>query len=634
MAKNCYITTPIYYASGNVHIGNAYTSVAADVLARFKRSCGRDTYFLTGMDEHGLKIQEAAAKQNITPQELVDGVAKNTQDLWKHLNITNDGFIRTTDPIHMQVVQEMFEKFVASDDIYLSEYTGDYCVACEAFFTKSQLGEGGTCPDCGKPTRKVSEQSYFFRLKKYQDQLLDYIKSHPDFIQPETRRNEVISFVEGGLEDLCISRSTFSWGIPVKSNPKHVIYVWLDALFNYLTALNYGTNDQTMYDKYWINNQEIYQLIGKDILRFHAVYWPIFLMAAGIPLNFKLYVHGWVLMKDGKMSKSRGNVVYPKDITSRYGVDALRYYLTKELPVGNDGLFTYERFIERYNTELANDYGNLVSRTISMINKYFEGNVLKTNVKTPFDEDFETVINNSIVETVSEFDKFHLQNALSKAWQIITRANKYIDETAPWVLAKDPEKQEELKSVMYHLAEAIRISTNLLSPVLVDASSSVLKALGGLELENLEQLKYGFEYINKVESNFAPLFKRLDVEKELAELIVEEPKIEYKPEINFDDFTKLELRVGEIIASEKVKNSDKLLVSQVKIGSDVRQIVSGIANFYEPSQIIGKKVMVVVNLAPAKIRGNMSYGMLLCAEEEGKLTLIEIPSCASGAKIS
>lgn len=634
MCKNCYITTPIYYASGYVHVGNAYTTIAADTLARYKRLDGKDTYYLTGMDEHGLKIQEAAEKQGKTPQQLVDDVAEHTLGLWKHLGVTNDGFIRTSDPRHMAKVSELFEKFLASDDIYLSEYTGDYCVACEAFFTKTQLGENNTCPDCGKPTRKVSEQSYFFRLKKYEKQLLDFIKANPDFIQPETRRNEVVSFIESGLEDLCVSRTSFSWGIPVTSNPKHVIYVWLDALFNYLTAINYDEHDDSLYQKYWANNKEIYQLVGKDILRFHAVYWPIFLMAAGIPINFKLYAHGWILMKDGKMSKSRGNVVYPYDVTSRYGIDALRYYLVKELPVGNDGLFTYERFFERYNSELANDLGNLVSRTISMINKYFGGKIEKSSVETAYDRDFEEVISSSIAAAKEEYDAFHLQNALTKVWQIVTRANKYIDETAPWVLAKDDAKQEELKSVMYHLAEALRIASTLLAPVLIETCPKVIEYLGIQEEMSVENLAFGYEYKNNVVSSLQPLFKRLDVQKELAE--VNTPKMvpmDFKSNVAFEDFEKLDLRVGEIIECKKVEKSDKLLVSQVQIGTETRQIVSGIAETYKPEDLIGKKVLVVVNLNPAKIRGVESSGMLLCASDGKTLQLVEIPNVNSGVKV-
>lgn len=634
MAKRTYITTPIYYASGFVHIGNTYTTIAADAIARYSRLMGRETYYLTGMDEHGLKIQEAAEKQGKTPQQLVDEVADNTRALWNHLGVTNDGFIRTSDIQHMDKVADLFERYLASDDIYLSEYTGDYCVACEAFFTKTQLGEGGTCPDCGKPTRKVSEQSYFFRLKKYEKQLLDFINEHPDFIQPETRRNEVISFIESGLEDLCISRTSFTWGVPVKSNPKHVIYVWLDALFNYITALNFEGQDDSLYQKFWVDNDNIYQIVGKDILRFHAVYWPIFLMAANLPINFKLYVHGWILMKDGKMSKSRGNVVYPKDITSRYGIDALRYYLTKELPIGNDGLFSYERFYDRYNSELANDLGNLVSRTISMINKYFGGKIEKPQARTEFDEDFENVIKNCVKDAKVEYEAFHLQTALTKVWQIISRANKYIDETAPWVLAKDESKTEELKSVMYHLAEALRISASLLHPVLIETTPKIIEYLGIKPVTNIEELAYGYEYDNIVANKVEPLFKRLDVQKELEEVMApkEEP-MDFKSNISFEEFEKTDLRIGEIIDCKKVEKSDKLLLSSVKIGTEVRQIVSGIATKYKPEDLIGKKVLVVVNLNPAKIRGNLSSGMLLCAGENEDIQLIEVPNGKSGDKV-
>ena len=514
--KKTYITTPIYYASGNVHIGNSYTTVAADVLARFKRMAHFDVYYLTGMDEHGQKIQEAAKKQGKTPQQLVDEVAENTKKTWQAIHITNDGFIRTSDPFHVQVVQNIFEKLLAQDDIYLSSYEGDYCVSCESFFTKTQIKEDGCCPDCGKKLIKVSEESYFFRLTKYQDKLLAFIKSHPDFIQPETRRNEVISFVESGLEDLSVSRSSFDWGIPIKSNPKHVVYVWLDALFNYLTALGFGGNDE-LYQKYWNKDTEIYQLVGKDILRFHAVYWPIFLMALGVDIDFKLYAHGWLLTKEGKMSKSVGNVVYPVDLANKYGVDALRYYLVKELPFGNDGVFTYDRFFERFNADLANDLGNLVSRTISMINKYFEGVIEKPHVNTPFDQEFENIINEKTANAIKEYHAFHLQNAVTEAMAITSRANKYIDETKPWELAKDEAKKEELKSVMYHLAEAIRIVNILLSPVLVEASPKIVKYLNIFDCD-LNDATFGFEYQNKVIEKAEPLFKRLDVMKEMKEL--------------------------------------------------------------------------------------------------------------------
>ena len=515
--EKCYITTPIYYASGNVHIGNSYTTIAADVLARFNRLCGKDVFYLTGMDEHGQKIEQAAKKVNKTPQQLVDETSDNALKVWKALKITNDGFIRTSDPTHTQVIQDLFEKLLAQDDIYLGSYEGDYCIACEAFFTKTQLGPNGECPDCGKPTVKVSEESYFFRLTKYQDRLLAFIKSHPDFIQPETRRNEVISFIERGLEDLSVSRSTFDWGIKIRSNPKHVVYVWLDALFNYLTALGYGTNDETNYHKYWSKDCTIYQLVGKDILRFHAIYWPIFLMALGIDLYFQLYVHGWLLTKDGKMSKSVGNVIYPVDLINRYGLDALRYYLVKELPLGNDGVFTYDRFFERYNTDLANELGNLVSRTISMINKYFDGTVEKGTKTTPFDALLEEVISTNSQKAKEEYASFHLQSALQYIQNITIRANKYIDETEPWVLARDEAKKEELKSVLYHLAEAIRIINILLAPVLVDASSKICQYLNIDEVQNMDTT-FGYVYQNKVASKIEPLFKRLDLEKEFNEL--------------------------------------------------------------------------------------------------------------------
>jgi len=517
MCKKCYITTPIYYASGHVHIGNSYTTVAGDVLARFKRLEGSSVYYLTGMDEHGQKIEQSALKQGITPQQLVDEVAESTKTVWEALQISNDGFIRTSDSLHMKSVQDIFERFLKQDDIYLSSYEGDYCISCEAYFTKTQLGPDGTCPDCGKKTVKVSEESYFFRLTKYQNKLLDFINTHPDFIQPESRRNEVVSFIKSGLEDLSVSRSSFDWGIKIPSNPKHVIYVWLDALFNYLTALGYGTEDETLYNKFWQKDCEIYQLVGKDILRFHAVYWPIFLMALGVDINFKLYVHGWLLTKEGKMSKSVGNVVYPKELASKYGVDALRYYLAKELPLGNDGIFTYDRFFERYNSDLANDLGNLVSRTVSMINKYFGGVIEKPSVKTAYDDDFEKVIKESSIEAVKEYNAFHLQNALIKAQTITSRANKYIDENAPWVLAKDETKKEELKSVMYHLAEAIRIVNILLSPVLVESSKKISDAFNLEEVKNLD-LDFGFDYKTKVKEKIEPLFKRIDVAKELEAL--------------------------------------------------------------------------------------------------------------------
>ncbi len=642
MCKKCYVTTPIYYASGKVQIGNSYTTVACDVYARYNRQMNRETFYLTGMDEHGQKIEEAAKQAGVTPQEHVDKIAKETNDLWHTMKISHDHFVRTTDKSHEELIARVFEKMLKNDDIYLGSYSGNYCVSCETFYTKSQLAENDTCPDCGKPTKLVSEESYFLRLKKYSDQLLKFINDNPDFIQPETRRNEVVSFIESGLEDLCVSRTSFDWGIKVPSNPKHVVYVWVDALFNYLSALNYDTNNDGLYQKFWIDNDNVCHVVGKDILRFHAIYWPIMLMALNIPIKFKLYVHGWILTKEGKMSKSRGNAVYPLDLISRYGVDSVRYYLAKELPLGNDGLFSYERFIERYNTELANDLGNLVSRSVSMINKYFDGNIPSSDMEpTEFDASLENVANSAISDTIKSFDEFRLQDGMNATWQFIRRVNKYIDETAPWVLAKDESLKEKLASVMYHLAESLRVIAILTAPYLVETSPKILYAIGK-ENESLriDTLKFGssFEgtHTNKVEN----LFQRLDLEQELKyyESLKEQstPKVEEikeEPKICIDDFAKVSLKVGEIIHSEKHPHAEKLLVSKIKIGNEVRQIVSGIAKYYDPNNLIGKKVVVVTNLAPIKIRGVESFGMVLCASNGEKLELLEVKDIESGAEV-
>ena len=643
MCKKCYVTTPIYYASGKVQIGNSYTTVACDVYARFNRQMNRKTFYLTGMDEHGQKIEEAAKNAGVTPQEHVDRVAKETNDLWKTMKISHDYFVRTTDKNHEELIQRVFEKMLAKGDIYLGAYTGNYCISCETFYTKSQLGEGDTCPDCGKPTKLVSEESYFLNLKKYANQLLEYINTHPDFIQPETRKNEVVSFIEAGLEDLCVSRTSFEWGIKVPSNPKHVVYVWVDALFNYLSALNYDTNNDELYKEFWVNNDNACHVVGKDILRFHAIYWPIMLMSMDIPINFKLYVHGWILTKEGKMSKSRGNAVYPMDLINRYGVDSVRYYLAKELPLGNDGLFSYERFIERYNTELANDLGNLVSRSVSMINKYFGGNIPSESLEpTEFDESLRSVAKTAIEETIKSFDGFRLQDGMNATWQFVRRVNKYIDETAPWVLAKDEALKGKLASVMYHLAESLRVIAILTAPYLVETAPKILYAIGKENEElRLDTLEFGSSFkginTNKVDN----LFQRLDMEAELkyyeemkkqAEEPKEEPKQEEKiAEIKIDDFAKVSLKVGEIIDSKKHPNAEKLLVSQIKIGNETRQIVSGIAKYYDPSTLIGKKVIVVTNLAPIKIRGVESFGMVLCAANNDDLELIEIKELPSGS---
>ena len=639
MCKKCYVTTPIYYASGTPQLGNSYSTVACDVFARFNRLMKRDTFYLTGMDEHGQKIEEVAAKAGSNPQEFVDKIAEGTKAIWKDLNISYDYFIRTTDDNHVKAVQMIFEKLLANGNIYLGAYTGNYCVSCETFFTKSQLAEGDTCPDCGKPTKLVSEESYFLNLKKYSDKLLKFIEENPTFIIPETRKNEVVSFIESGLEDLCVSRTTFKWGIPVISNPKHVIYVWIDALANYITALGYGSDNDANFKKYWLENDCIFHVIGKDILRFHAIYWPILLMALDIPVNYQLVVHGWILNRDGKMSKSRGNAVYPQDLYTRYGSDSVRYYLAKEMPLGNDGLFSYDRFMERYNTDLANDLGNLVSRTVSMIEKYFDGVIPATYQATEFDASLEECAKVAIEKTIAEFEKFELQNAMGATWELINRANKYVDETAPWALAKDPANKELLASVMYHLAEAIRVSAHLVAPYLVETAPKILAQLGLCEELSIDGLTFGANLGGVKVCKGEALFKRLDIacelkffeEKQKAQVAAvkkEEPKKEL---ISIDDFAKVELKVGEILESKQHENADKLLVSKIKIGDEVRQIVSGIAKYYDPKTLVGRKVIVVTNLKPVKIRGVESNGMVLCAADGEKLELIEIKEASSGS---
>lgn len=638
--KTCYVTTPIYYSSGNVHIGNSYTTIACDVFARYHRLKEYDTYYLTGMDEHGLKIEEAAKKVGKNPQDFVNEIAENTKALWKKLNISNDDFIQTSELRHTEVVQQIFERLLQSGDIYLGYYEGDYCVSCEAFFTKTQVGEECICPDCGKPTRKIKEESYFLNLKKYSDRLLKYIADHPNFIQPESRRNEVVSFIEQGLEDLCVSRTSFKWGIPVLSNPKHVVYVWIDALCNYITALGYGSKDETLFDKYWLNGDVVAHVVGKDILRFHAIFWPIILMALDIPLNFKLYVHGWVLMKEGKMSKSVGNIVYPQDVMSRYGLDSLRYYLVREMPLGNDCLFSYDRFVERYNTDLANDLGNLVSRTIAMINKYFAGRVQKpTQIRNSISIELSKIAAETIEKFNDSFTNFRFQSGLIEVWNLVSRANKYIDETSPWILAKDEAKKEELNEVMYHLYESLRLVAIMISSVVPETAETILSNLQvSDDNRGYQKLTFGVTDTGKVKERIDVLFKRLDVIEEQkyhqneAEKAIIEPT---KEEVSLSDFEKIDIRVGEVLEAKKMEGSDKLLIFQIKVEDKVRQIISGIAQFYNPQELIGKKLLVVANLKPVKIRGQLSEGMILTASSsDNSLEVLQVTKENSFAKIS
>ena len=511
MNKTFYITTPIYYSSGKLHIGNSYTTVLCDTINRYKALRGYDTRYLTGMDEHGQKVETVAKELNKTPQDLVDFLAENTQELWKLLDIKYDDFIRTTEKRHKKVVKKIFEQLLEQDDVYLGEYEGYYCVSCESFFTETQLGDGNTCPDCGKKTKLVKEESYFLRLSKYEDRLLKYIEDNPDFITPETRKNEVVAFIKQGLHDLSVSRTSFDWGVKVVSNPAHVVYVWIDALSNYISSLGYGTDDDSLYQKYW-NGDEVVHVVGKDILRFHAIYWPIMLMALDIPLNFKLYAHGWYLMKDGKMSKSKGKVVYPDTLIEKYGLDPLRYYLLKELPYAGDGVFTPEDFIARINFDLANDFGNLLNRTISMANKYFD-----SKVSRPTKEYFEVdkLLKDKVNETIElykeDMDKLKVSSAIQNVWKLISRTNKYIDETYPWVLAKDDSKKLELEDVLYNLIESLRIIGILLSPILLNSSKELFNQLNiPKELQTWDSMIFGQLEKVEVTAKPKPIFPRLD----------------------------------------------------------------------------------------------------------------------------
>ncbi len=662
--KPYYITTAIAYASGKPHIGNTYEIVLADSIARYKRFAGYDVRFQTGTDEHGQKIENKAFENMQTPKEFVDEISGEIKNIWDLMNTSYDKFIRTTDADHERQVQKIFKKLYDQGDIYKGEYVGKYCTPCESFFTESQLVDG-KCPDCGRPVQEAKEEAYFFKLSKYQDRLMKHIEQNPDFIQPESRKNEMINnFIKPGLQDLCVSRTSFKWGIPVDFDDKHVIYVWVDALSNYITGLGYdvdGNNDE-LYKKYWPADLH---LIGKDILRFHTIYWPIMLMALGVPLPKQIFGHPWLIQNDGKMSKSKGNVMYADDMVRLFGVDAVRFFVLHEMPFENDGIISWELVVERINSELANTLGNLVNRTISMSNKYFGGVVTNTGVTEEVDEDLKNVVLNCRIKVAECMDKLKVADAISEIFTLFKRCNKYIDETMPWALAKDETKQDRLNTVLYNLVESIVVGASLLEPYMPDTSVKILNQLNAAKRKVTELGRFGlYPSGNKVTETPEILFARLDVKEVMAEVAkfappVEEtiyekakkqkeekenseekkrmkqaeakvaalnadPSVLNKQQITIEEFEKMQLMIGEIIACEEVQNSRKLLCSQVKFGeNNVKQIVSGIKGFYTPEEMVGKRVVAIVNLKPCKLAGVVSEGMLLCAEDaEGNLSLL------------
>ncbi|OIJ17562.1 methionine--tRNA ligase [Anaerobacillus alkalilacustris] len=645
--KTFYLTTPIYYPSDKLHIGHAYTTVAGDAMARYKRLRGYDVMFLTGTDEHGQKIERKAEEKGVSPQQFVDTIVNGIQDLWKKLDISYDDFIRTTESRHKKIVQQIFDQLLKQGDIYLDEYEGLYCTPCESFYTERQLKEGN-CPDCNRPVEKVREKSYFFKMSKYADRLLKYYEENPQFIQPESRKNEMINnFIKPGLEDLAVSRTSFEWGIKVPNDPEHVVYVWIDALSNYITALGYGSENQEKYEKYWPADVH---LVGKEIVRFHTIYWPIMLMALDLPLPKKVFGHGWLLMKDGKMSKSKGNVVDPVPLIDRYGLDALRYYLLREVPFGSDGVFTPESFVERVNFDLANDLGNLLNRTIAMVHKYFDGEIPEyVKDTTEFDASLIQLVEETKVKVEEAMEDMEFSVALSAIWQLVSRTNKYIDETQPWVLAKSEENHKELGSVLYHLAEALRHISILIQPFMTTTPKKIWDQLSITE----EQTKwdsmneFGVLHSGVKVAKAEPIFPRLDVAEEVAKIVemmegpsqkpvVEEPQVEAPEvdEITIDDFFKVDLRVAQVLKAEPVKKANKLLKIQLDLGYEQRQVVSGIAEYYKPEELVGKKVICVTNLKPIKLRGELSQGMILAASHGGKLTLATIEqSLPNGSQV-
>ena len=641
--KPYYITTPIYYPSTNLHIGNTYTTVAADAIARFKRLTGHEVMFLTGTDEHGQKIERIANEKGITPKEHVDEIVAGIKDLWKMMNISYDKFIRTTDDYHVKAVQEIFKKLYDQGDIYKDSYEGLYCTPCESFWTETQL-VNGNCPDCGRPVEKAKEEAYFFKMSKYADRLIQYIEEHPDFIQPESRKNEMLNnFLRPGLQDLCVSRTSFTWGIPVSFDEKHVIYVWIDALSNYITALGYGQENQELYNKFWPADVH---LIGKDILRFHTIYWPIMLMALGLELPKQVFGHGWLLVDGGKMSKSKGNVVDPVVLVNMFGADAVRYYSLREIPFGSDGLFNNEIFIKKVNTDLANDLGNLLSRTIAMVYKYFDGVIQVPTCKEAIDDELINLALSTPGKVEASIDALKIPEALESIWTLISRANKYIDETTPWILAKDEEKKERLGTVLYNLLETLRFVSVMISPFLTETSVKINDQLN-TKVTTWESLKEfnGTVAGDKVVKGDV-IFPRIDVEEKLAELealksapvkpaneeLVKNP---IKEEITIDDFDKIDLRVVKVLECEPVKKAKKLLKLKVDLGGEERQVISGIAQYYKPEELVGKYVVLVANLKPVKLRGELSQGMILAAapSDDSELLLVNPGEMLTGSQV-